>query len=72
MYDISRLRVNVNGILAAVVSNEPRILKDFILHPNHNLCQTGTEETPSTPFAANKSGVDKFSKDLGATSKLQT
>jgi hypothetical protein len=63
--------VNVNGMLAAVVSNEPRTPKDFILRPNQNLWQTGTEQTPSTPFAANKSGVHRISKDTGATSKLQ-
>jgi hypothetical protein len=64
---ITHYIVNVNGMLAAVVSNEPRTLKDFILRPNQNLCQNGTEQTASTPFTAIKSGVHKFSKDLGAT-----
>jgi hypothetical protein len=63
---------NVQPMLVAVVSHEPRTLKVSILRPNQNLCQTGTEQTPSTSFTANKSGVHKFSKDLGATSKLQT
>jgi hypothetical protein len=69
---VTHYTVNVNGILAAAVSNEPRTHKDFILCPNQNLCQAGTEQTPSTPFAANKSGGHKFSTDLGVTSKLQT
>jgi hypothetical protein len=69
---VTHYTVHVNGMLAAVVSNEPRTLKDFILRPNQNLCQTGREQTPSTPFTANKSGVHKFAKDLGVTSKLQT
>jgi len=69
---VTRYTVHVNGMSAAVVSNEPRTLKDFMLRPNQNVCQTGTEKTPSTPFTANKSGVHKFSKDLWATSKLQT
>jgi len=30
------------------------------------------QQTPSTSFTAIKSGVHKFSKDLRATSKLQT
>ena len=37
---VTHYTVNVNGMLAAVVSNEPRNLKDFILRPNQNLCQT--------------------------------
>jgi len=58
--EVTHYSVNINGLLAAVVSNESRTLKDFILRPNQNLCQTGTEQTPSTPFTANKSGVHKF------------
>jgi hypothetical protein len=64
--------VNVKRMLAAVVSHELRTLKVSILRPNQNLCQTGTEQTPSISFTDNKSGVQKFSKDLGDTSKLQT